>query len=153
MDVEALHRPGGPDLRGAGRELHVLERALPAMPASTALARMTARIACRAWRVPQVADDGVLLASELVTAAVRATAGVRVVLRVLMTPRRLRIEAHDPSGRLVAAIGDGRVLAGRLPMDPVQQEVVRALTCRCGVDPSGPGSQAWGELALQAQTR
>lgn len=210
MDVERLRRPGGPDLRGTEHELHVLERALPATPASTALARMTARVACRAWRVPHVADDAVLLASELVTAAVRATVAFRVVLRVRMTPRRLRIEVYDPSGLLVPAVGDDRVAeeprhdhgprdhspqtrtpatrmpfdrvrlhqvprarvpldrlpVGRarsdqlasprvtcepVPMDRVQQEVVRALTCRCGIDPAGPGSQAWGELALEAE--
>lgn len=135
-----LARAGSPGLRGTGRELHVLERALPAAPAAVRLARMTARVACRAWRVPDAADDGVLLASELVTAAVQSTVAPQVVLRVLMTPRRLRLEAHDPSGRLNAED------------DTLWLDVVRPLARRCGVAPSGPGTQAWAELPLEART-
>lgn len=118
MGVEPLVRPGGPDLGGTRGELHVLVRVLPAVPASTvlALARMSARVACRAWRVPHVADDAVLLASELVTAAVRAP-----------------FDRDRPD----------RAPFERVPMDRVQQEVVRAITCRGGVGPSGPDSQAW----------
>lgn len=133
-------RTGDPALRGSTQEWHVLQRALPATPASARLARVTARVACRAWRVPHVQDAAALVASELVTTVLRHTGQGAFTLRVLMTPRRLRLEVHDPSGRLPRALdGDD---------DAASTAVVAATSLRWGVDRHHPGAQLWAELAL-----
>lgn len=135
-------RPGGPHLRGRPAERHLLQRPLPAVAASARLARVTARAACRAWRVPDAGDAAALVASELVATALRHQSRGALTLRVLMTPRRLRLEVHDPSGRLTA--------------DPVADhhegccsaQVVAAASVRWGVEPYGSGTQIYAELPL-----
>jgi hypothetical protein len=144
-------RPGGPQLRGAVQEWHVLQRSLPVAPASVRLARMTARVACRAWRAPAAEEAAALVVSELVTVVVRHVApppgthhrGAAHLLsvRVLMTPRRLRLEVHDPSGAVPPDVGatvdDARALA-----------VVTGACVRWGVECRTPGAQLWAEIAV-----
>lgn len=135
-------RPGGPHLRGRGTERHLLQRPLPAVAASARLARVTARAACRAWRVPAAGDAAALVASELVATALQHRSRGALTLRVLMTPRRLRIELHDPSGRLTAdPLADHHE-------DCCSAQVVAALTVRWGVETFGGGTQLYAELAL-----
>ena len=137
-------RTGGPHLRGDVQEWHVLQRALPATPASVRLARMTARVACRAWRVPAAQESAALVASELVTTVLRsATAGV-LTLRVLMTPRRLRLEVHDASDGLPPDLGS----PGAEDSDSLA--VVAAEAVRWGVERRRPGVVLWAELAVEA---
>lgn len=131
-------RPGGAHLRGAHAELHQLQRVLPATPASARLARVTARVACRAWRVPDAGEVCALVASELVTTVLAAGARGQLVLRVGMTPRRLRVEVHDPSGRL----GPGSTPPDWSP------EVLQAATVRSGTDAWGSASRLWAEIPL-----
>ena len=131
-------RGGGAHLRGTTRELHQLQRLLPATPASARLARVTARVACRAWRVPGAADVGVLVASELVTTVLASGARGQLVLRILMTPRRLRLEVHDPSGRLQPTDRGAAWSA----------DVLEAAAVRSGIEPYGSGAHAWAEIPL-----
>jgi hypothetical protein len=139
-------RPGGPELRGRSAEQHRLERSLPPVAASVRLARMTVRVACRAWRVPDAGDPAVLLASELVTEALRSRSSGALVLRVLMTPRRMRIEVHDRSASLTGALPDGW-------QDECRRQLLDAESTRWGVEPTPAGTQAYAELALPAGTR
>ena len=135
-------RTGGPHLRGEVREWHVLQRALPATPASVRLGRMTARVACRAWRVPAVQESAALVTSELVTTVLRSASTGVLTLRVLMTPRRLRLEVHDPSGSVPTDVGrPGTPDADSLAV--VASEVIR-----WGVEGYRPGTVLWAELAL-----
>lgn len=138
---DADTRPGGEHLRGTAADIRRLQRPLPAVAASARLARMTARAACRAWRVPEAGDAAALLASELVTTALQHESRGQLTLRMLLSPRRLRLELHDPSGRLSA--------------DPVGEHeaccsvrVVAGTSVRWGVEPHGGGRQLWAELAL-----
>lgn len=128
-------RPGGPHLRGTPVEHHVLQRPLPAVAASARLARVTARAACRAWRVPDAGDSAALVASELVGLALQQQAREQLTLRVLMTPRRLRLELHDGSDRLSGAAAT---------------TLLQATCVRCGVEELAQGAQLFGELALPA---
>jgi hypothetical protein len=134
-------RAGGPQQRGDVREWHVLQRSLPLMPGSVRLARMTARVACRAWRAPAVEETAALAASEMVTTTLRHAGPGQLTLRVLMTPRRLRLEVHDPSGRLPCDLGDDLASAASVA-------VLDASTVRWGVACQLPGAQMWAEIAL-----
>ena len=134
-------RPGGPHLRGAANEHHVLQRALPATPASARLARVTARVACRAWRVPEAGDSAVVVASELVNVALRSSARDRLTLRVAMTPRRLRLEVHDTAPRPPVPIA-----AGIAPEAAVTADLLSGLCARWGETAGGAG--VWAEIAL-----
>ena len=131
----------------------MLQRPLPVAGASVRLARMTTRVACRAWRVPSEQETAALVVSELVTIVVRHAAPEQLAgarspaasqllnLRVLMTPRRLRLEVHDPSGAVPADVGasgeDGAALA-----------VVTGACGRWGIECHLPGAQLWAELAV-----
>lgn len=138
---ELAERRGGPHLRGAVAERHALQRHLPALPASARLARITARVACRAWRVPDAADSAALVASELVTAALRHVPRGRLTLRVLMTPRRLRIEVHEPNGAIPPQLtGD--------PDARRSTQVIDACSARWGVEPRVSGPLLFAELPL-----
>lgn len=137
-------RPGGPHLRRRGSELRLLQRPLPAVPASVRLARVTARVACRAWRVPDVADAAALVAAEMLAVALQQQSRGLLTLRVLMTPRRLRLELHDPSGRLHADLDPAADEPSR------RTQVLAAVCVRWGVEPHGGGTQLFVELALPA---
>jgi anti-sigma regulatory factor (Ser/Thr protein kinase) len=119
----------------------VLQRVLPATPASVRLARMTARVACRAWRAPELEEPAALVASELVTTVVRHATGGVVTVRVRMTPRRLRIEVHDPSGQVPDDVETGTP-------DADAESVVEAESARWGRERAHPGVLLWAELPL-----
>lgn len=135
-------RDGGPHLRGAVREWHVLQRALPATPASVRLARMTVQVACRAWRVPAAQEPAALVVSELVTTTLRRAGPGVLTLRVAMTPRRLRLQVHDPSGGTPPDVG---APGGA---DAVAAAVIAAEAVRWGVADALPGTELWAEIAL-----
>ncbi len=129
---------------------------LPAVPASACAARR--------WLAGQLAgtcpadlvDTAVLLASELVTNAVRACAGAearghpdarRIGLTVTRARDTLRIEVTDAaSGALPAPPGhpDADAESGR------GLQVVTALATRWGWRPAAPGKAVWCELPAVA---
>lgn len=135
-----MTRTGDPAMRGTVQEWHVLQRVLPATPRSARLARVTAQVACRAWRVPHLQERAALLASELVTTVLRHTGPGALTVRVLMTPRRLRVEVHDPSGLLPRGLDADE--------DATSTAVVAATSIRWGVDCHRPGAQIWAELPV-----
>jgi len=134
--VPATRRPGGPHLRGSVHEWHVLQRPLPRTPAAARLARVTARVATRAWRVPALEEAAAAVASELVGLVLRRDGAGVLTLRVLMTPRRLRLEVHDPTGGVHADVDD----------DDPAVALLAAYSARWGVDCHLPGAQLWAEL-------
>lgn len=124
-------------------ELHVLQRPLPAVAASARLARVTVGAACRAWRIPDAGEPAALVASELIATAVQCGSRGQLTLRLLMSPDRLRLELHDPSGRVAPGPGD--------PDEPSWPLEVVAASCRdWGVEPLGGGTQLFAELSLPA---
>jgi serine/threonine-protein kinase RsbW len=135
-------RTGQAHQRGQVEEWNVLQRTLPHTAASVRLARVTTRVACRAWRVPAVEETAVLVASELTTAALEHAGPGPLTLRVRMTPRRFRLELHDPSGLLPPGLAD--------PVDEPSPSaaVLDASTTRWGVELRHPGAELWAELAL-----
>jgi hypothetical protein len=132
-------RTGGPKQRGSVQDWHVLQRSLPNRPVSEHLARMTVRVACRAWRVPHAEESAALLAAELVSLVVRHAGPGMFTIRVSMTPRRLRLEVHDPSGALPPDLERS---------DPDAVAVIRASSHRWGRANQTAGAQVWAELAL-----
>lgn len=136
-----MARPGGPHLRGSAVELHRLQRPLPAVPASARLARVTAGVACRAWRIPEAGEVAAQVASELVTAALSHTPRGQLILRVLMTPRRLRLELHAP-------FIDVPLDLPTPGADSTNVQVLDGTSTRWGVEPYGEGTQLFAEIAL-----
>jgi anti-sigma regulatory factor (Ser/Thr protein kinase) len=81
-------------------ETHTCRVRLPAGPAAAAEARSRVLAAICAWDVP--ADPGVaaLLASELVTNAIRHEAGATITLAISCSFGQLRVDVHDTSRSL-----------------------------------------------------
>ena len=93
-------RVGGPHLRGSQLpHERVVERTLPVSPGAARLARATAQVACRTWRISSACEVAVLAVSELVGNAVRHGGSGRLTLRLSMTPRRLRLEVRGTSSQ------------------------------------------------------
>lgn len=95
MNVPAPIRP---------TELHLCRIRLTAGPAAAAEARSHVRAAIRASDVPVDRDDAVLLTSELVTNAIRHEAGETITLAVNYSSGQLRVDVHDTSRSLPAAV-------------------------------------------------
>ena len=130
-------------MRGRLEDERVVERTLPVSPGSARLARATAQVACRAWRISPACEDAALAVSELVGNAVRHGGSGRLTLRLAMTPRRLRLEVTDDSAGSPA-----------LRMPPPDAEsgrglwLVASVATRWGVEPAPPGKRIWVEIAL-----
>ncbi|MFF9770791.1 ATP-binding protein [Streptomyces sp. NPDC053086] len=118
---------------------------LPSRPESAATARRLAQIVVlRTWRLtPKLAEDAVLLVSELVGNAVRHT-GARVFgLRMRRRPGWIRVEVRDPSRGLPCLM-------------PVQETdvsgrglfLVDKLSDRWGVDLLPRGKTTWFEMRV-----
>ena len=89
MDTMAPSRPI------VQRERHI---SLTAEPAAAAAARNQVRAAVCAWNIPVDPSVAVLLASELVTNAIRHEAGETVMVVVTCTwDHQLRVDVHDTS--------------------------------------------------------
>ena len=137
-------RVGGPHLRGSQPpHERVVERTLPVTPGAARLARATAQVACRSWKISSACEVAVLAVSELVGNAVRHGSGGRLTLRLSMTPRRLRLEVRDSSESTPT-----------LRKPPVDAEggrglwLISELSTRWGVEPAPPGKCIWVEVAL-----
>ncbi|MEV6808989.1 ATP-binding protein [Streptomyces sp. NPDC051132] len=118
---------------------------LPSRPESAATARrLTQVVVLRTWRLtPRLAEDAVLLVSELVGNAVRHT-GARVFgLRMRRRPGWIRVEVRDPSRGLPCLM-------------PVQETdisgrglfLVDKLSDRWGVDLLPRGKTTWFEMRV-----
>ncbi len=120
----------------------VVERTLPVTPGAARLARATAQVACRVWRI-SACEVAVLAVSELVGNAVRHGGGGRLTLRLFMTPRRLRLEVIDS--------GEGTPAVRKPPPDAESGRglwIISELSTRWGVEPAPPGKCIWVEVAL-----
>ncbi|MCP2340910.1 ATP-binding SpoIIE family protein phosphatase [Actinomadura rupiterrae] len=119
---------------------------LPAEPAAVRRARGLVRDRLDRWGLPELADSTVLLASELVTNAIRH-AGGRVTLR-LVREGGLMCEVQDSSD------GRPRVHGAFDPGEPALAEtgrglhVVGRLARRWGVRRTATGKAVWCEQAL-----
>lgn len=81
-------------------------------PLAAAEARRQVRAALRAWKIPVDPDIAVLLASDLVTNAIRRGDGETVTLAIRCSRGHLRIDVRDLS-RPVPAVDEPAVEAGR----------------------------------------
>lgn len=117
------------------------EQQLPAIPAAVAIARATAQVACRVWRLSALCEAVVLAVSELVTNGVRAGAK-QVTLRLVLTQQHLRLEVSDDQPGVPQV---------RLP--PTEAEsgrglwLVSTVATRFGVDRDSTGKTVWAEFA------
>ena len=118
-------------------------RLLPAAPRSAELARAAARVACRSWGVAEACDTAALLTTELVGNSVRHARTRNLVLRLAMTPRRLRITMADGDPVLPALRERGPLDEGGRGLLLVQQ-----LAERWGADPEPGGKAVWAEMRL-----
>jgi anti-sigma regulatory factor (Ser/Thr protein kinase) len=98
-------------------ESHGCQVRLPAEPATAGEVRDHVRAVLAAWDVPVDADIAVLLASDLVTNAIRHQADGTITLTVTSSPGRLRVDVCGtarylpPRGPLPAAVETGPGLA------------------------------------------
>ena len=131
-------------MRGSGPpHERVVERTLTATPTAAALARATAKVACRAWRIPSACEVAVLAVSELVGNAARHGGSGRLTLRLSMTPRRLRLEVVDATAGIPTVRRPGPdAESGR------GLWLISELSTRWGVEPTGAGKRIWVEVAL-----
>jgi anti-sigma regulatory factor (Ser/Thr protein kinase) len=81
-------------------ELHACRVRLTMGPAAAAEARGQVRAAICAWDAPADVDVAILLTSELVTNAIKHTAGDGVTLGIQCASDQLRVEVHDTSSSL-----------------------------------------------------
>ncbi|MFR9788948.1 ATP-binding protein [Streptomyces sp. MB22_4] len=118
---------------------------LPSRPESAATARRLAQVVVlRTWRLtPKLAEDTVLLVSELVGNAVRHT-GARVFgLRMRCRPGWMRVEVRDPS----------RGLPCLMPVQELDVSgrglfLIDKLSDRWGVDLLPRGKTTWFEMRV-----
>ncbi|MCQ0023586.1 ATP-binding protein [Streptomyces somaliensis DSM 40738] len=140
---------------GDGQDLKTLERygdptvdevCLPSRPESAATARRLARhVVLHTWSLgPRVADDVVLLVSELVGNAVLHTGAWEFGLRMhRLRGGRIRVEVRDPSRGLPCLMpARGTDIGGRGLL------VVDTLADRWGVDLLPRGKNTWFELRV-----
>jgi hypothetical protein len=108
---------------------------LTAGPAAVAEARREVRAALHLWRAPVDPDIAVLLASDLVTNAIRHQPGGTITLGVRCAPGGLRVDVHG-SVDVHGAIGPDLIL-------------VRTLSDEWGCYPTPAGQAVYFTLACQ----
>jgi len=116
---------------------------LPATEPAAGLARQTTREAVAAWRLAGLADEAVLLVSELVTNAIQHAGadGSPTVLRLEFDGDWLRIEVHDASPH----VPQPRV-PDRLDESGFGLMLVDELAAKWGVQHTAAGKAVWAEL-------
>jgi anti-sigma regulatory factor (Ser/Thr protein kinase) len=98
-------------------EPHGCQVRLPAEPATAGEARDHVRAVLAAWDVPVDEDIAVLLASDLVTNAIRHQADGTITLVITSSPDQLRVDVYGtarhlpPQGPLPAEVETGPGLA------------------------------------------
>lgn len=138
--LKALEEHGDPTVR----EVQMLSR-----PQNARLARrITEHIVLRRWVLGQaVADDAVLLVSELVGNAVRHTGARYFGLRMKRARGRIRIEVRDPSRGLPCLMPVRDLdISGR------GLYLVDKLSVRWGVDLQPRGKNTWFEIRVTDRT-
>ncbi|GAB7030914.1 ATP-binding protein [Streptomyces platensis subsp. malvinus] len=118
---------------------------LPSRPQSAGIARrLTAAVLLKQWSLtPQLAEQAVLLVSELVGNAVRHTGARTLALRMLRRRGWIRIEVRDPS----------RGLPCLMPVQDLDVSgrglfLVDTLSDRWGVDLLPRGKTTWFEMRV-----
>jgi anti-sigma regulatory factor (Ser/Thr protein kinase) len=133
-------------MNGAAQQHGCREVTLPAVRPAAALAREATRAAVAAWRLGHLADEAVLLVSELVTNAVEhaGPGASATVLRLEYGDGWLRIEVHDSSPH------------GPRPRTPDWLDesgfglmLVDALAAKWGVQQTREGKAVWAELGAR----
>jgi anti-sigma regulatory factor (Ser/Thr protein kinase) len=117
---------------------------LAARPAAVADARSQVRAAIGAWGVPVDPDIAVLLASELVTNAVRHERSKSITLAISCADGQLRVEVHDTSSAmpvLVDSPADAETGRGLM--------LVAALSIKWGFYRTPAGKAVYFTLAVQ----
>ena len=126
-----------------GRDLLVVERRFAVEAGAVRLARAAGRLLCLPWHLGAACESAALIISELSGNAVHHGATGFMVLRMRLSPRRLRIELADNS--------PGRPEVRRPPADAESGRgmwLVSALCVRWGVDADPIGKRTWAELSL-----
>ena len=124
-------------------ERHGCQVRLPAEPATAREARDHVRAVLAAWDVPVDADIVVLLASDLVTNAIRHQADGTITLVVASSPGQLRVDVYGtarhlpPQGPLPAQVETGPGLA-----------LVKSLADQWGWYPTPMGRAVYFTLAF-----
>jgi anti-sigma regulatory factor (Ser/Thr protein kinase) len=133
----------GNTVAGAGEPCGARHVTLPSAPPAAGLARGEVRDALALWGLERLEDTALLLASELVSNAVRHARhdGSELGLRIADTGAWLRIEVSDADPRLP------------LPQSPAGLDetgfglvLVEALAAKWGVDQAANGKTVWIEL-------
>jgi anti-sigma regulatory factor (Ser/Thr protein kinase) len=127
----------------AHQPYHVRRTTLPSARQSARLARREVHEALDSWGLGWLEDPAVLLASELVSNAIRHAChrGSEVELRIADTGAKLRIDVYDSDPRLP-----------ELQMGPGLEEsglglvLVEALAARWGATKTGAGKVVWVEV-------
>lgn len=102
-------------------------------------AAMVREVLAREFRCldERVADDAKLVATELVTNAIRHGSGP-ACFRAELRPRSLYLEVSDGSHAMAAPAPDSRGL-----------RIIHALSASWGVNPDPRGKAVWAEVPLQ----
>ena len=134
--TEAVVAAVGPDWPGADR----MHAHLAPHPLAPTAARQLVEAACRAWRLPTVLDNALVVTSELVSNAVEH-AGTELDVTLTRRPDRLRLSVRDRASDppLVMAPADVAGIAQR----GRGLAVVEALTRAWGYEPAEDGKSVW----------
>jgi anti-sigma regulatory factor (Ser/Thr protein kinase) len=127
-------------------ELHSRRFRLETGPAAAGQARDQVRTAIKAWDVPVDPDVAVLLASELVTNAIRHEAGETVTLYITCTYGHFRVDVHDTSRffpALLDASADDETGRGLMLVD--------RLAAKWGCDLTPEGKAVYFTLGFQPE--
>jgi anti-sigma regulatory factor (Ser/Thr protein kinase) len=129
---------------GTGHECLLHRMALPAVPQAAGIARDATRDVLESWGLSQVADDAILLVSELVGNAIRHAFddGSDLELGLAASGTVLRIEVCDPDPQCPQ------------PRSPAEFDdsgfgfvLVQDLASQWGVTQVGTGKAVWAELS------
>lgn len=128
---------------GAHQPDHVRRIAFPSAPQSARIARREVHDALDSWGLGWLEDPAVLLASELVSNAIRHAChrGSEVELRIADTGAKLRIDVYDSDPRLPEPqMGAGLEESG------LGLVLVEALAARWGATKTCAGKVVWVEI-------
>jgi hypothetical protein len=99
----------------------MLERAVLAVPAVNGILRDAVDAHLRKWGLEQLADNALLVVSELVTNSIAASPGAPLWFRMMRWPKMLAIEVRDTCARPVVCREAGELDESGRGMMIVQQ--------------------------------
>lgn len=133
-----------------------LRRGFLAMPDVVREGRLIVEAQALQWGLPQgTVDDAVLVASELLTNAVRATPYRPITLRMALVPDGLRVAVWDGSpDRPRTSAPDLSMPSGRVPEDASDPGgwglgIVASLSKHYGCRPEHGGKSVWAVLGTE----